>query len=155
MIAYANDHGGKYPDGKTSTEVFQKLIDGQYINDPSFFYLRSMAGKRAATTNKLTADNVCFDVTSGVTNDAPDGLPVIFSSGYTVTYSPGANATRDAAGSPTPFPGVAVGLISKDKDSDGELVACRFTLAAEDGSIPAFVPATFKAGTNTYRQLKP
>jgi hypothetical protein len=29
MFAYSNDHAQQYPDGKNSTEVFQKLIDGQ------------------------------------------------------------------------------------------------------------------------------
>ena len=31
MFAYASDHNGAYPDGKTSTEVFQKLIDEKYF----------------------------------------------------------------------------------------------------------------------------
>ena len=51
---------------KTSTEVFQKLLDEKYIADPSIFFL-AMPGKVKATSQTLTADNVCFDVTSGIT----------------------------------------------------------------------------------------
>jgi hypothetical protein len=39
MFQYANDHDGKYPDGNSSTEVFQKLIDGNYVDDPALFYV--------------------------------------------------------------------------------------------------------------------
>jgi hypothetical protein len=43
MYSYANDNGGNYPDGKSSTEVFQKLLDGGYATDPALFYLRLQA----------------------------------------------------------------------------------------------------------------
>jgi hypothetical protein len=154
MVAYANDHHGSYPDGKTSTEVFQKLLDGHYIDDPTIFYHRSIPGKTRATTSTLTVNNVCFDVTSGVTKDSPDGLPVIFSSGYTVTYAPGASAARDP-NSPTPFngDGIALGYISRDHPEYG--LACQFSISAPDGSIPKFIPETFDAGGKTYRQLRP
>jgi hypothetical protein len=39
MFQYSVDHDGKYPDGKSSTEVFQKLIDGNYVSDPAVFYV--------------------------------------------------------------------------------------------------------------------
>jgi hypothetical protein len=145
MFEYANDHNGAYPDGKSSTEVFQKLIDGNYISDPTVFYLSSMTGKTKAVGNKLTADNVSFDVTSGVDADSSEDVPVVFSSGYTVTYAPDAVATRDP-NSITPFSGIAEAYKNN---------SARFTIAATDGSIPAFVPATFVAGSETYRQLRP
>src|ERR1700753_321458 len=39
MNAYAADHGGAYPGGGTSTEVFQKLLDGHYVSDPKTFFV--------------------------------------------------------------------------------------------------------------------
>jgi type II secretory pathway pseudopilin PulG len=144
MFAYATDNNGAYPDGKTSTEVFQKLIDGKYISDPGIFYV-AMPGKIKATSDKLTADNVCYDVTSGVAADSSDGLPVVFSTGYSVTYSAGASATRDP-GILTAFPGIDVAYKSN---------SARFIQAGPDGEIPDFIPANFDPGNKTYQQLRP
>jgi hypothetical protein len=144
MFAYANDHNGAYPDGKTSTEVFQKLIDGNYVTDPSIFYA-AMPGKTKPTSNTLTADNVCYDVTSGVTLDASDDLPVVFSTGYTVTYSPGSSATRDP-GAQTPFDGMAVA----NKNN-----SARFMPDKGGGELPHFIPVNFDSGGKTYEQLRP
>ncbi len=145
MFSYANDHNGAYPDGKTSTEVFQKLVDEKYISNPAILYL-AMPGKTRPTSNKLTADNVCFDVTSGVTADSSDDLPIVFSTGYIVTYSAGAAATRDSGVEGSPFPGMAVAYKSN---------AARFDSALPDGTVPQIVPAGFDPGTKIYRQLKP
>jgi hypothetical protein len=38
MFQYAMDNDGKYPDGNSSTEVFQKLIDKNYCTDPTIFF---------------------------------------------------------------------------------------------------------------------
>jgi len=143
MFCYANDNNGAYPDGKTSTEVFQKLIDGKYISDPGIFYV-AMPGKTKATSNTLTADNVCYDVTSGVTADSPDDLPVVFSTGYDVTYAAGASATQDRA--LTPFPGIGVAYKSN---------SARFIQAGPDRAVPGFIPANFDPGNKTYQQLRP
>lgn len=145
MFAYANDHNNAYPTGKTSTEVFQKLIDEKYISDPAVFYVE-MPGKTKATSNTLTAENVCYDVTADVTTDSPDGLPLVFLTGYTVSYQAGASATR-APGSDTPFvEGIAVAYKSN---------SARFIKADADGTVSNFIPATFDPGTKTYQQLKP
>ncbi len=45
LYRYAQDHNGQYPDGKTSTEVFQQLIDEKYVTDPSIFYLTYMRAR--------------------------------------------------------------------------------------------------------------
>lgn len=145
MFAYATDHNGVYPDGQTSTEVFQKLIDEKYVADSALFYIGGMQGKTKATSTKLTADNVCFDVTSGVAADSPQDVPVVFSTGYTVTYAANSKATPDP-GSQTPFPGIAVAY----KDS-----SARFLAALSDGTVPHAIAPTFDPGTKTYRQLKP
>ena len=143
MFSYANDNNGAYPDGKTSTEVFQKLIDGKYISDPGIFYV-AMPGKTKATSNTLTADNVCYDVTSGVTANSPDDLPLVFSTGYDVTYSAGASATQDRA--LTAFPGIDVAYKSN---------SASFIQAGPDRAVRNFIPANFDPGNKTYRQLRP
>ena len=151
MFAYATDHNGAYPDGKTSTEVFQKLLDEKYVSDPAIFYL-AMSGKTKATSSKLTAENVCFDVTSGVTSDSSADLPVVFCTGYTVTYAPGSSATRDSSAS-TPFPGPNRGFRGLAVTYKGN--NARFLNAAADGTVADFIPESFDPAGKTYRQLKP
>jgi hypothetical protein len=149
MFTYAVAHNGAYPDGATSTEVFQKLVDGKYIVQPGIFYL-PMPGKVRATSPTLTSANVCYDVTSGVTSDSSDFVPVVFCTGYTVAYIGGASATPDSTTS-VPFSGKLYAGITVDYKSN----SARFIKAAADGSIPNFVPAGFDPGMRTYRQLRP
>ena len=92
MYSYANDHSGDYPDGNSSTEVFQKLLDGGYITQPELFYLPSTGKTKPLPGQKLKPENVCFDVTSGATVDSPGSLPLVFLTGYRVTYVPGGSA---------------------------------------------------------------
>jgi type II secretory pathway pseudopilin PulG len=148
MYQYATDHQGAYPDGKTSTEVFQKLIDGKYITNPVVFYV-AMPGKTRATSPTLTAANVSYDVTSGVTADSPDSLPIVFCTGYTVSYSASSSAVPDSATS-SPFPGTGGGLAVACKNNNA-----RFIQAGADGTVTGFMPDDFNAGTKTYRQLRP
>jgi len=149
MFTYAAAHNGAYPDGATSTEVFQKLLDGKYITDPGLFYL-AMPGKTKATSPTLTSANVSYDVTSGVTADSPDAVPVVFCTGYTVVYIGGVSASPDPAAS-TPFPGkLSPGIAVAYKNNGAQ-----FLKAEPDGTVPNFIPAGFDPGTKTYRQLRP
>jgi len=151
MLTYSMDHNGVYPDGATSTEVFQKLVDGKYISDPHVFYV-AMPGKVKATSNQLTADNVSFDATSGVTSDSSDSVPVVFLTGYTVIYEAGASAARDGSRS-TPFPGpgkLTSGIAVAYKGNNA-----RFIAGDENGTIVNFVPPGFQSGTHIYQQLRP
>ena len=115
------------------------------------FYLE-MPGKTRATSTTLTADNVCYDVTSGVKGDSSDQVPVVFCTGYTVTYSAGASAVRDPSSS-TPFPGPGTsfsGLAVCYKGNNA-----RFITADAEGTVPGFIPADFGSSSTTYQQLKP
>ena len=151
MYQYEIDHQGAYPDGSTSTEVFQKLVDGKYITNPGIFYI-VMPGKVRATSTTLTAQNVCYDVTSGITADSPDSLPVVFCTGYTVSYNAGASAVPDSATSiPFTGPGTAFGGIAVAYKSNNAY----FKRAGADGTVTGFIPADFNPGTKTYRQLRP
>jgi hypothetical protein len=87
---YANKHEGAYPDGTTSTEVFQRLIDDRDIVPHWLFF--DLPGKASANSNRLTAKNVCFDFTRGVDSRGPKWLPIVIPTGYSIDYRTG-NAT--------------------------------------------------------------
>ena len=89
LYSYAQDNGGSYPTGKSSTEVFQKLMDGGYITDPAIFYI-PMSGKTPATGKTLKPENVCWDVTSGTRQDDPSDVILLFSTGTQMNYTLGA-----------------------------------------------------------------
>jgi type II secretory pathway pseudopilin PulG len=144
MFSYANDHNGAYPTGTTSTEVFQKLIDGQYVTDPAVFYI-AMPGKTKPTSSHLTAENVCYDVTSGVTSDSSDDVPLVFATGYVMTYSPNAMTEPDSSAK-SAFPGMAVAYKTN---------SARFFNARSDGTVPGVISVTFDPGSKSYQQLKP
>ena len=92
MYSYAYDNQGNYPDGKSSTEVFQKLLDEGYCTDPTVFFIPLSGKSEPIAGQKLKPENVCWDVTSGVDSSAPDGLPIVFTTGFKVTYIPGGTA---------------------------------------------------------------
>lgn len=155
-----------YPDGASSTEVFQKLLDAGYVSDPGYFYV-PMPGKVKAAPNQRTLkpENVCFDVTGGVGEKDSGQVPVVFLTGFRVTYAPGAAARPLNGGFPTyetkqrllffswgdswqdegNMPGVAVFYKGNEMK----------WLRAQDGAIPDFIPASFDAHGKTYRQLTP
>ena len=92
MFSYANDNGDAYPTGKSSTEVFQKLIDGGYVTNPAIFYFPMPGKTKALAGAKLKPENVCWDVTIPVDGKDPDSVPLIFVTGYRMIYAPGGNA---------------------------------------------------------------
>ena len=91
LYPYSVDHDGAYPDGSSSTVFFQKLLDEGYVNDPTIFYV-PMPGKRpAAAGAKLKPENVSFDVTAGADAHDSRDLPLVYLTGYRVTFAPGAS----------------------------------------------------------------
>ncbi len=167
MSQYAADNHGKYPDGATSTEVFQKLLDGKYVTDPATFYL-FMPGKTEPSGPHLESANVCFDVTAGVDETAPDGLPVVFVTGFRVEYRPDGHAISLVR----PFPTYAYSAQSWMSYLTGKDLAPVTGLAFADkrgkarfqpgqlgsdgfGLVPQVLPSDFDAHGKTYRQLTP
>jgi hypothetical protein len=150
LFSYSTDNvqnNNAYPDGNSSTEVFQKLIDGNYVSDPGIFYFPLPGKVKPVAGQKLKPENVCFDVTCCVDADAPDGLPLIFATGYKVTYTPGAAAVPLAKSSPP-----AMIVFYK---SNSAQVLFPTSAANPDGAIPNFIPASFDPKGKTYRQLTP
>jgi len=167
MSEYAEEHGGRYPEGASSTAVFQKLIDGKYVADPATFYLL-MPGKTQPTSPHLTPQNVCYDVTAGVDTNAPDNLPVVFVTGFRVEYRPEGRAISLVRPFPAygysaqtwmkyltggdlePVNGLALAYKSNEaRFQQGQLGSDGF------GLVPNVLPDDFDPHGKAYRQLTP
>jgi hypothetical protein len=170
MFQYATDHDGNYPDGKSSTEAFQKLLDGGYVNDPGVFYVPLPGKRKAERGEKLKAENVCWDVTGGVSSNDPDEVPMVFMTGFKVHYAPGGAAVPvikpypSFGERPTWFERWGLPAHSSDwMDFPKRLVVSYKSMSAAGikldetagYSAPNFIPAKAPAFTKTYRQLTP
>jgi prepilin-type N-terminal cleavage/methylation domain-containing protein len=89
---YANDNNGSYPDGANVGVIGQALLTGNYVSDPSLFWLsadKASALKKATATTGFTTVNCSFDFMSagggGVGATAPDTLPMVWNTGETAT----------------------------------------------------------------------
>ena len=129
MFAYARDHNGAYPTGRSSTEVFQKLIDGGYVSDSSLFWegsgILKFPGKLKATSKTLRPENVCWDVTVSVDDNSSDFLPLVFLTGYKINYFPGGTAeplfpwAKDFTGLVVYYKGYNLTFLQNDGQPDG------------------------------------
>jgi hypothetical protein len=161
LFQYAQDHSGKYPEGKSSTEVFQKLLDGEYVSNPAVFYVH-MHGKITDyhDMKNLKPENNCWDVTCCFDAKSPDDTPLVFLTGYKITYQAGASAI--------PLDPLHANMTRSWSDwwhnvqyPVGGIAACyksnsaEFVRASPDGSIPNFIPADFDPKGKVYRQLTP
>jgi len=174
MYSYSNDNDLKYPDGKSSTEVFQKLMDGGYVTDPNLFYIPMPGKTRPAPGQKLKPENVSWDVTGGAdASSSPDGLPIVFMTGYKVSYTPGGAAVPLVKPYPrfgwedsnqTWFDWLMGRHTIHWSDSGGIAVFYKSNMAKfmilemsgdSNGTVPNFVPPDFKPDGKTYRQLTP
>ncbi len=164
MHAYSVDnveHDNLSPGGTSATEVFQKLMDGGYVTDPRLFYI-PMPGKRPADEGqKLKPENVCFDVTDGVGPNDPGDLPLVFLTGFRVTYAPGTAAIPVIR----PFPryGASDSWFRASEKTYGRVPGIgvfykgqnAVWIRAPDDVVHNFVPANFDAKGKTFRQLTP
>jgi hypothetical protein len=150
MFQYANDHDGKYPTGSSSTEVFQQLIDGKYVTDPEIFYIE-MADKSAATSNILKPENVSYDVTIPVDSKSPDGLPLVFLTGYRIEYKAGGSAVP-LGKFVNPFGNDGLAVCYQGHDAWFKVVKSEH---ANDGIVVNFVSPDFDAHGQKFQQLTP
>jgi hypothetical protein len=173
VYSYANDNDQQYPDGASSTEVFQKLLDGGYVTDPTLFYIPMPGKVKPVAGQKLKPENVSWDITAPVAALSPGELPLLFMTGYKVNYVSGGSATP-AHGIPqygyTPeqpawkkWMGLAPQVVYEPSQGIAVFYVNNSTvfspyaapISAPDGSIPNFVPPDFKPDGKTYRQLTP
>ena len=166
LFQYANDNNGKYPEGKSSTEIFQKLLDGGYLHDQGngddsaglddLYYPIPGKVKAAPGTKILKPENICWDVTCCMDTASSDKLPVLFLTGYKITYQAGASAI------PLPHPARTWSDWWHGRDYPTKFIAVIYMSnssqalkASPDGTVPNFIPADFDAKGKTYRQLTP
>jgi hypothetical protein len=161
LFQYSQDNNGHYPEGKTSTEVFQHLIDEKYVTNPTVFFTSFVPGKVRPQGDHLKAENVCWDVTDGIDPSAPNGLPVVFSTGYKFDYKAGASAFPVGPVRPLRLPKnmyewvngvwVPIPFIAVCYKNDSAV----WIKANKDRSIPNFIPIDFDPKGKIYRQLTP
>lgn len=163
LFQYGTDNDGKLPEGRTSTEVFQKLIDGGYTpssgglsSDIDIFYF-PMPGKVRPTSKILKPENVCWDVTCCVSiEDSPHQIPLVYMTGYKVVYKAGTSAVPETSPSSTWWQWLTVSAYPRNFTIVRDLSGwSRLLRAAPDGSIPHFMPTNFSDGGTIYRQLTP
>ncbi len=173
LSSYATDNvknGNAYPDGASSTEVFQKLLDKNYCTDAAIFYVPMKGKIKPKPGQKLKPENVSWDVTGGVDSSSPDPIPLVFLTGWKVTYSPGSAAVPLVKpyprwGSENPNPLFSEWHFAWSAYDDSGMAVFynnnnasfrKLNLAPSgDGTIPNFVPPDFKPDGRNYRQLTP
>ena len=152
---YALEHPDEFAKAKSSTEVFQKLLDEKFVTDATTFYY-PLPGKVRTTPDakKLLPENVGFDITYSNDDHIPGYMPMVFSSGFAVTYHAGAKAVplRKAHSWQDWWEGAhpPTSIVVDTKDGKGS-----WWYVDPDGSIPKFLPAEFDPKGKIYRQLTP
>ena len=144
LYAYANHNQGLYPDGTSSTEVFQKLLDQGYVADRQIFYV-PMEGKTRPVQDqkRLKPENVCWDVTVLLDSNSSDYLPVLFSTGYRIDFAPN--------GSATPLPGTKADGLAVFYHSN----ASTFKIENLQHVVLDVISPDFKSDGKKYVQLTP
>jgi hypothetical protein len=124
LVDYETEHGA-FPAGRTSTEIFQALVNAnnlassgktfedlagpmeqdEKVHDTAIFYV-DLPGKVLATSPKLNSENVCFDLTAPMSSTPVTGLPVVFVTGYKVNYIANGAATPIDTAKIAPWSGV-------------------------------------------------
>jgi hypothetical protein len=169
MFQYAHDHGEKYPAGSSSTELFQKLIDGNYVDNSETFYVPMTGKVKAKLGERLKPENVSFDATGGTDLNSPKSLPIVFLTGYKVDYRAGGGAVSLIAPAP-PYemsrrtwldwwrgvPSRVFGpfLVVAYMNNYAYIKTVEVPPGGH-GFVHDFVPADFDAKGKTYRQLTP
>ena len=156
---------GKFPDGASSTEAFQKLLDEHFISDPGVFYVPFPGKTQAVSGARIRPENVSWDITCCLTSADSDLLPLVFLTGTKVTYAPGGTAVSRVPALPE-FPRQQLTWYQWwNHDvllaSNGGLVVvykafgCESFPAGKGGVIANFISPNFNSYGRTYRQLTP
>ena len=146
---YTLFHHGAYPEGKSSTEVFQQLINEEFITDPTVFFEErfKIPGKTKASSRTLRPENVCWDVTVPLDSNSPDALPLVFLTGFRVQYTSGGSATplfpwaKDWTGIAVLYKGDGARWLMNDRQPNG--------------MVTNFISQAFEPAGKKYVQLTP
>jgi hypothetical protein len=163
LFQYGTDNNGVYPTGADtsvpgkSEGIARDLLANNYTPDPTIFALKGAepyAGKGADFAD-FGAANISWDFTAaasptdGISVDAPDLLPVVFTTGETATYpaSGGAGLTLSGKG---PFE--KEGMVAGYKN--GNAVWLKAVAQGPDANASGFISKDFK-GAGPYSQVRP
>jgi len=93
-FAYSNDYNQTYPYATTSELLADTLLNGNYVSDPSIFYVAGTAGAKkpsgVSAPYTLLTTNVNYDFmvdttdTTGLSSTAADGTPMVQMTGGTI-----------------------------------------------------------------------
>ncbi len=170
LYHYAKDHGFQYPEGNSSTEVFNHLMEQGYLapENAANLYIRGMPGKEPFRTEQtwwewmtgtpaptqLEAKHVCYDVIAPLTHRDPDGMPMIISTGWKLNFEPGAlPQVRDQKLLDMPW--LQGGMLVYYKRNVCLILGASFLDgSAKPSGIHQLIPEEIDP-TKTYRQLTP
>lgn len=165
LSQFATDNDGVYPTGEGTSQpgksegIAQNLLANNYTPDAAIFALGSApkySGKDPAF-HDLGADNVSWDFTAGATSTtgvtaaAPDQLPMVYSTGETVTYptTPGTGLDLTLSGNgPFGMEGIVVAYKGGNADFNPGTITGTSAIAQK------FISPDFK-DAGTYTQIKP
>ncbi len=92
---YAGDHNGRYPDGKTSNEVFRELFKTGLLDDERAFTAAcspyegdNNIGEDPDYAKALEPGENHWSMTKGVTADSPGDVPLLFENPAFATWPP-------------------------------------------------------------------
>ena len=167
MFTYSLDNGGSYPPDNTNTGgvtytgssgAFEQLINNKYISSADIFCLTGGTAKPytgGTPGSSLDASNVSWDVTgvatSGISQNAPDQLPLVFSTGNTVSYPAQVGTSSSAKCGPNnPFGKQGIPVCYKGNN------AAFMPVKNPDGvTVDNFISASCDPAGVNYLQLKP
>ena len=165
LSQYATDNNGVYPVGLgtpaagKSEGIARNLLENNYTTDTGIFAVGSIAkyGGTAPDFSDFTASNISWDFTSGVTastgvtSAAPDLLPMVYSTGESVTYPMTAATGLDLPLSGNgPF--AKKGVVVAYKNNTATFIPG--TLSGTTVECRGFISSAFK-DTVPYTQIKP
>jgi len=165
LSLYATDNNGVYPVGEgtpavgRSEGIARNLLENNYTPDATPFAIGTTKPYVTANSDysNLAGANISWDFTAGatpttgITSTAPDNLPVVYTTGETVSYptTPGAGLDLTLSGK---GPLGETGMIVAYKANNAVFIP-----AVSSGSTltcAGFIPKDYK-GTAVYTQIKP
>ncbi len=170
LSLYATDNNGVYPVGEgtpavgRSEGIARNLLENSYTPDATPFAIGSTKAYVTTTSDysNIAGSNISWDftagatTTTGITSAAPPDLPVVYTTGETVTYpnTPGAGLDLTLSGK---GPLGDQGMIVAYKANNAVFIPAKpsSTIPAESALVcPGFISKSYK-DTGAYTQIKP
>ena len=124
---YANDNSQTYASGADSGAIAATLLAGNYISDPSIFYLAGSSQTKFTGTGTIAATNVSWDfgcqtaTSAGALNaNTPDEAPLLCSTSkgsYTFPVASGTAVSIAGVDSAAPFGTIGVAVCQKSNSA--------------------------------------